>query len=257
MKVTVCELTNNPAAFGGEWEALVKHVQAERSDLVLLPEMPFADWFARADAFDAAVWEAAVAAHEQWLGRLWELAPAVVLGSRPVAVEGERLNEGFVWEPEGGYTAAHHKYYLPEEEDFWEATWYGRGEKAFGAVQSRQARIGFLICTEMWFTEHARHYGSQGIDILAVPRATDLAVADKWLAGGRVAAVMSGAYCLSSNRGGFDHDGFAWGGQGWIIEPDQGAVLGTTTPDAPFLTLEIDMQAAELAKHTYPRYVAE
>jgi N-carbamoylputrescine amidase len=75
--------------------------------------------------------------------------------------------------------------------------------------------------------------------------------------GGRAAAVMSGAFCLSSNRGGVDARGHAWGGHGWIIEPDQGTVLGTSSTERPFLTLEIDLSAAKLAKRRYPRYVSE
>jgi len=46
------------------------------------------------------------------------------------------------------------------------------------------------------------------------------------------------------------------GGQGWIVEPD-GRVLGLTTPEHPFLTLDIDLNKAEKAKYTYPRYVPD
>jgi hypothetical protein len=48
-----------------------------------------------------------------------------------------------------------------------------------------------------------------------------------------------------------------WGGAGWIIEPEEGQVLGLTSADEPFLTLGIDLKVAETAKKTYPRYVAE
>lgn len=46
-----------------------------------------------------------------------------------------------------------------------------------------------------------------------------------------------------------------FGGTGWIIEPEDGNVMGTTSENAPFLTLETDTGLAEKAKHTYPRYV--
>jgi N-carbamoylputrescine amidase len=67
---------------------------------------------------------------------------------------------------------------------------------------------------------------------------------------------MSGAFCLSSNRGGHDSNGMQWGGHGWIIDPDAN-VLGLTSPNNPFLTLDIDLQQANDAKQTYPRYVLE
>lgn len=84
-----------------------------------------------------------------------------------------------------------------------------------------------------------------------------MASVDKWIAGGRAAAVISGAYCLSSNRGGIDQHGFEWAGTGWIIEPEEGDVLALTSLEHPFVTLDIDLTIAENAKRTYPRYVPE
>ena len=46
MKVTVCEFGETPNNYGELWDALVNHAQRERSDLVLLPEMPFYRWLA-------------------------------------------------------------------------------------------------------------------------------------------------------------------------------------------------------------------
>jgi N-carbamoylputrescine amidase len=233
-----------------EWSRLVEHISGEQSEIVLLPEMPFYPWVAAAERFDHQRWEAAVEAHETWLARLSELAPATVLGSRPTA---QRRNEGFVWD--GSYRQVHDKVYLPEEEGFWEATWYERGEMEFAAAETGAMKVGFTICTEMWFTEHARGYARQGIHLLACPRATEKSTVDKWIAGGRAAAVMAGAYCLSSNRGG-EGSGVSWGGSGWIIDPD-GMVLGTTSSDAPFITLDLNLERAVSAKGTYPRYLSE
>ncbi|MFQ5572581.1 MAG: carbon-nitrogen hydrolase family protein, partial [Rhodothermales bacterium] len=257
VNVTVCQLNDEPDALMRDWEALVVHVQSENSDLVLLPEMPFFSWIAREDTVDPATWQASVEAHDTWIARLDELAPACVLGSRPVTKAGRRLNEGFIWDPAGGYRAVHAKYYLPEEAGFREASWYERGRFDFTSAPCNRTKVGFLICTEMWFTEHARTYAKAGIHILASPRATGMASVDKWIAGGRAAAVMSGAYCLSSNRGGIDQHGFEWAGSGWIIEPEEGDVLAFTSQEHPFVTLDIDLTIAEHAKRTYPRYVPE
>ena len=143
MKVTVCELNNEPNDFSLDWEQLVSHVKAESSNLVLLPEMIFSPWFARNSEYDPRVWQSAVKAHDEWESRLKELRPAVVLGSRPVNKGSKRLNEAFIWEPEFGYSAAYSKYYLPDEEGFWEASWYDRGNGDFIPVQSSEALIGF------------------------------------------------------------------------------------------------------------------
>ncbi|MGD8305002.1 MAG: nitrilase-related carbon-nitrogen hydrolase, partial [Desulfobacterales bacterium] len=118
-----------------------------------------------------------------------------------------------------------------------------------------QAKVGFLICSELWFNQHARDYARQGVHLLVCPRATPKASVEKWIAGGRTAAVVSGAYCLSSNFSGARANGPDWGGAGWIVEPEEGAILGLTSEKHPFITLKIDLQAAEKAKGTYPRYV--
>jgi len=104
--------------------------------------------------------------------------------------------------------------------------------------------------------ERARAYGKAGAHLIVTPRATPLSTVDKWLAGGRVAAVVSGAFSLSSNRAGAGAQGMRFGGQGWIIGPD-GEALGLTSRECPIVTLDIDLNEAERAKSTYPRYVSE
>lgn len=257
MRITVCQLPNDPDELARDWDRLVAHVRAEASELVLLPEMPFYPWIGATRPFQPAVWQAALEAHDAWQDRLAELKPAAVVGSRPVERQGRRLNEGFLWQPGNGYQAVHHKYYLPDEPGFWEASWYQRGEHEFRPTTAGPVGLGMLICTEIWFTEHARTYARTGAHLLACPRAVEAATLDKWIAGGRVAAVMAGAYCLSSNRGGIDRPGQHWAGAGWIIEPEQGAVLAVTSADQPFVTRDLDLGLAEAAKATYPRYILE
>lgn len=247
MRVTACEL--RAERLDEDWAALVDHVRRERSELVLLPEMGLSPWFARRRTFDAAAWREAVDAHARHLAeRLADLGDAAVLGAAPVERDGRRLNEAFVADA-AGLRAAHHKYHLPDEEDFWEASWYERGDGTFEVVEAAGARVGFLICTEMWFGERARAYGNSSAHLLAIPRCTPRETLDKWLAGGRTAAVVAGAYAISSN-----HGDERFGGQGWIVDPD-GDVLAVTSPEQPFATVEIDLAVADAAKRTYPRYV--
>ena len=263
MKVTVCELPNEAKALEIAWGELAEHVQAQDSELVLLPEMPFFRWLAHTRDVDAGQWEQAVEAHEAWIARLTDLAPvsspkgATVISTRPITANGKRQNAGYIWEPGGEARTVHTKYYLPDEADFWEASWYERGDGDFSLADTSKGVVGLLICTELWFNHHAREYGKQGMQILACPRATPRRTAPKWITGGQAAAVVSGAYCLSSNLAGKTPEGGDYAGIGWIIEPGEGTVLGLTSPDQPFLTLDIDLEKADKAKKTYPRYVLE
>lgn len=256
MKVTVCELSHEEDDFLKNWEGLVDHVKTEKSDLVLLPEMAFYPWIPLERTFDPAVWQAAVDSHDEWESRFRELDPALVIGTRPVNRNGKRLNEAFIWGTDEGVRAVHAKFYLPDEEGFWEASWYERGNGEFTPSRIRGVMIGFAICTDIWFFQHSRNYAKQGVHIMAHPRATQRMNLDKWLLAGRAAAVVSGAFCLSSNHVNPRGKKPGLGGMGWVVGPD-GDVLGLTSQEEPFVTKEIDLGEADRAKETYPRYVHE
>ncbi len=154
--------------------------------------------------------------------------------------DGKRINEVFIREFGAGCRPAHEKYYLPDEEDYWEATWYRRGRKEFKAISTREGTVGILNCTELWFNEHARDYTGQGVDLLVTSKSS----VDKWIAGGRTAAVISGAYCLSSNLRGDDGRGAVFGGVGWIVEPKEGEVA-LTSPGEIIRTVESRFETDE------------
>lgn len=255
MRLTVCELPADQSRLGEAWTGLVEHCRSAATDVLLLPEMPFARWLAESKDVVPAAWDDAAAAHASWEERLAEPGADTVLGTRPVVIDGRRHNQAFVWEA-GGSVPAHLKYYLPDEDGFWEATWYEPGPKRFDAVPTTVGPVGFLVCSEVWFTEHARGYARDGVVIVATPRATEWSSRERWLMGGRAAAVMAGAFGLSSNRSGTDDTGIRWGGLGWIVDPN-GEVLATTSESEPFVTVEVDAFDADRAKVTYPRYIAE
>jgi N-carbamoylputrescine amidase len=250
-RVTVCELPDDRPAFETAWPRLVDHAREERSDLVVLPEMPFARWLAVSRDFSAHDWDAAIDSHDVWMRRLTELAPAVVIGSRPVTRAGRRLNEGFVWTADTGAVPIHDKRYLPDETGFWEARWYEPGDGSFEPAEAAGVRIGLMICTEMWAMHHAIDYGKAGVQLIVTPRATGRPTVDKWLTGGRAVAIVSGAFSVSSNWVATGDGDF--GGCGWIIDPD-GVPLAQTSDAQPFHTISIDLAAADAAKRTYPRY---
>lgn len=258
MRVTVCELPENQRAFEHAWEQLSQHVQMQESDLIVLPEMPFAQWVPAAQNTDTEsdTWERAVNQHDNWVDRLNELNSAAVLSTRPIICDGTRLNEGFIWTPHDGYQAVHHKYYLPDEAGVWERSWYSPGDGTFEVFEYNGARIGVLICTELWALDQVREYGQKNVDLIVTPRATESATLDKWTAGGRASAVAAGAFSVSANRVSTAKDNLDFGGGSWIIDPD-GEIHARTSQKQPFETVKVDLKAAEEAKSTYPRYALD
>ena len=251
MRVTVCELPHEPRALAAAWAGLCQHTRRHASELVLLPEFAFVDPVWEAERFDPARWAAALAQSDALLQRLPELNAAHVVGARPATIDGRPFNQGYLWSATGGLTPLRSKFFLPEEPGGWEARWFDRGDPAFPTFRAGALSFGLNICTELWVLETYAAYQAHGVQAILSPRATEAATVAKWLSVGVVGAVRSGAFSLSSNR--VDETG-ACGGVGWIISPD-GQILATTTPDAPSVTIDIDLIASASARFGYPRYV--
>jgi predicted amidohydrolase len=141
VRVTVCQLPEERNRFDEQWKALCAHVRTERSTLVLLPELPFAGWFPATRAFDAQVWQRAVELHRRWETKLRQLDAAFVVGTRPVDRDARRLNEAFLGTPHCTQPI-HEKRFLPDEEGFWEASWYAPGDGAFDLVHADDVVLG-------------------------------------------------------------------------------------------------------------------
>jgi len=234
------------------WGKLVIHLDNEGSELCLLNEMPASPWIAYRADYDPAIALEAVRIHEDFLEKLRNLGISVV-ASRPVMENNVLYNEAF--HINQTYTPIHTKHYFPDEEGFYEARWFKRRKGDFKAFDIGDLRAGVMLCTDLWFSEYARAYGRQGVHVIFVPRATGTASLESWIVGLRHAAIVSGAYVVSSNRSGKTMwNDFA--GHGCVIDPD-GEVLGATSRDKPFITIDIDLGHAELAKKFYPRYVTE
>jgi N-carbamoylputrescine amidase len=216
-----------------------------------LPEFALVDAVWEAEQFDGARWAAALAERDAWLERLPELNALHVVGTAPASIDGRPFNLGYLWSAAGGMTPLRSKSFLPAEPGWWETRWFDRGEPTFPAFRAGALSFGLNICTELWALETHAAYPARGVQAILSPRATAGATTAKWLSVGVVAAVRSGAFSLSSNR--VDQSG-GYGGVAWIISP-AGRILASTSRDAPFATLDIDLSASAAAQAGYPCYV--
>ena len=249
MKITVCELPDETARREVAWADLVRSLRGSPTDVVVLPEMPFCEWaMFRRRTVDLAVWRSALAAHDTMVTRLGELQAGVVLASRPVELQGKRLNQAFAWTRDGGYRGARAKYYLPDEPDGWEASWFDRGDREFPPESAGTVKVGFQLCTELLFSQAAWEIGQQGGQLIAAPRATG--GHRRWPMAACLAAIMAGCFVASTNRRSYDNDAFA--GRSWLVSPE-GEILLETSVESPFLTAEVDFIAVDRARQTYPR----
>jgi N-carbamoylputrescine amidase len=252
VRVTVCELPHAPAELEEAWAALCRHTKVESTELLLLPELAFVEAVWESEHPSAERLEAIASLADRWLRRLPELGVATVVGARPHRREADTFIEAFLWSDRSGAPAAlRSKHFLPDEPGAREARWFTRGEREFPTFSAGELSFGINICTELWALETYAGYAAQGVQAILSPRATAATTIDKWLSIGRVAAVRSGAYSLSSNR--VDPTGM-YGGGAWIIDPD-GRILAATNAEAPFATADLDLGAPGVARATYPRSV--
>jgi predicted amidohydrolase len=248
MRVTVCELPHEPQALAAAWAGLCHHTSRHRSELVLLPEFALVEPVWEEPVVDQARWAATLARSDTQLTRLPELHAEYVVGTRPASAAGRRFNEGYLWSTSGGLTPLRRKFFLPDEPGSWETRWFDRGDPDFPAFHAGELTFGLNICSEMWALETYGAYAVLGVQVILSPRATAAATMAKWLAVGVVAAARAGAFSVSSNR--VDPTG-ACGGVGWIISPG-GEILASTSPKAPFATIDIDLAASAAARVGYP-----
>jgi N-carbamoylputrescine amidase len=249
MKITVCEFPDEASRKEAAWMELARFLRSTPTDVLVLPEMPFCEWkIFTNEMVEPKLWQDAVAEHDRMLSRFAELETAIVLSSRPVEVSGRRLNQAFCWTKQDGYHAARSKYYLPDEPDGREATWFARGDRSFTPLKMGELKVGFQLCTELLFTGPAHEIGRAGAHLIAAPRATG--GHRRWPMAACLAAVMSGCFVASPNRRSYESEAFA--GCSWLVSPE-GEILAETSLDSPFRTVEIDLEDAVRAKQTYPR----
>ena len=254
MRVGFTEWPDGLEPHGPDWSGITRRVADARLDLLITNELPFGRWLAAEPAFDREAAEASVALHQAGLEALEALPVDALISSRPVWADARLANEAFVI-ADGEYRALHWKRLLPEEPGWYEATWYAPGGGSGSTSLVAGLRVGVLLCTELMFNEQARRYGRDGADLIAVSRATGESV-DTWRTAGRMAAIVSGACVVSSNRVGAAAPGLVFGGVGFAFAPD-GTPLTATTSSEPLVVLDVDAAVSARQKASYPCYVQE
>jgi N-carbamoylputrescine amidase len=168
---------------------------------------------------------------------------------------GARLaNEAFALE-DGRVRPLHRKQYFPSEPGWFESEWYAGDGSGFAVAALLGIEVGVLLCTEAMFNEQARFYGRQGASLIVIPRASGTDI-EPWKIAGAMAALVSGAYVVSSNRVGSSSAGTRFGGGGFAYAP-RGRLLAETAAGDALQVFDLDPAQAASAQRGYPCYVGE
>ncbi len=254
--VGICETPAELLPGSAAWQDISARARSRAPALLLLPELPFGAWVGAGAAFDPAAWRETCRIHADGGRHLGELGATTVATTLPQEEGGRRVNQATLWSASGGLRGVHTKQHFPDEPGYYEARWFEPGERHFRVAQAGALRVGFLICTEVMFNEHARCYGRSGAQVLLVPRAVGAASLARWQVAMRMAAIVSGCYVLSSNRAGADARGQEFGGHGWIVDP-LGDIVAETSAGQPFACHTLDLDLVARAQADYPCYVRD
>ena len=254
MRVGFVEWPEGLEPYGSEWAKITSGLADAQLEMLITNELPFGPWIADRKPFDRETAQASIDAHAAGFDALTELAIPAILSSRPVWAGDRLLNQAVALES-GRLRAIHTKQYFPEEPGWYEASWYESNRDGFNPVDVSGLRTGVMLCTDAMFNEHARHYGRQGTVLIAIPRAAGTST-ENWLTAGRMAALVSGSYVVSSNRCGRSKSGTVFGGAGFAFGPG-GTLLSTTDSTNPLLVVDVNPDCAALQRSEYPCYVSE
>ncbi len=237
-----------------QWPELKNSVIAARPDILVTNELPFGPWLAESPVFSQDEAIRSVRAHEKGIEALIELHLPAVISSRPVWNDTRLANEAFVLENQVA-RPLHRKQYFPNEKGWFESEWYVADDSGFKLHDVLRIKVGVLLCTEAMFNEHARAYGKGGASLIVIPRASGTDI-ESWKIAGAMAALVSGAYLVSSNRVGQSKGGTNFGGGGFAYAP-QGRLVSVTNSKNPLQILDLDPNVSAAAKRDYPCYVRE
>jgi N-carbamoylputrescine amidase len=229
------------------------HAKQQGAELAVLPELPLNSWCpvrkvaSDDDAEDpeGPRWTRQAAAARQ--------AGMTVFGGAIIRdpETGRRHNTGLLFGEAGDLITSYKKVHLPEEEGFWETSHYEPGTEPPRVVEACGIRLGFQICSDINRPMGAQILAAQKADLILCPRATPSASYPRWRLVFRAAAVMSGAYVLSTNRPG-PEAGVPIGGGSLLVGPD-GTVLTETESHVTVMTIE--PATVERQRLEYPAYL--
>ncbi|KAK9333508.1 carbon-nitrogen hydrolase [Lipomyces starkeyi] len=254
MRVGFVEWPEGLEPYGSEWVKITSRLADAQLDILITNELPFDPWIADRKPFDRQTAQASIDVHAVGLDALAELNIPSIVSSRPVWSADRLINQAIVLEG-GQIRAIHTKQYIPEEPGWYEASWFEPTGDCFNPTDISGLRMGVMLCTDAMFNEHARHYGRQGTVLIAIPRAAGTST-DNWLTAGRMAALVSGSYVVSSNRYGRSKGGTVFGGTGFAFGPG-GISLSTTDSTNPLLVVDVKPELAARQRSEYPCYVSE
>src|SRR4249920_3214125 len=119
-------------------------------------------------------------------------------------------NTAAIIDANGSLLGIYRKMHIPDDPLFYEKFYFTPGDLGFKTWQTRDGKIGVLICWDQWYPEAARLTAMQGAEILLFPTAIGWHPAEKskygikqhgaWETIQRSHAIANGCFVVAVNR---------------------------------------------------------
>jgi N-carbamoylputrescine amidase len=170
-------------------------------------------------------------------------------------------NTAVTLDADGRLCGRYRKMHVPDDPLYYEKFYFAPGDLGFGAVDTRHARVGMLVCWDQWFPEAARLCALAGAEVLFYPTAigwqfdegpeVDAAQHAAWETIQRAHAIANGVFVAVTNRVGRE-DGIRFWGQSFVADPF-GRVLARASAEAEeVLVVDCDLTQIERVRREWP-----
>ncbi len=177
--------------------------------------------------------------------RTWNAAVIVPLYERDS--EGKGYNSAAVLDAKGDLKGVYRKVHVPHFPLWEERSYFEPGDLGFPVFDVGVARVGVLICWDVFFPEGARALALAGAQIIAAPTAAAFATHQRWETVLRSHAITNGVYVLRVNRVGSEeeHDFY---GSSLCVDPEGELVGAPSGMTDGVLLAEVDLDSIERAR---------
>lgn len=199
------------------------------------------------------------------LGRLAaELGVVIVASLFEKRAEGLYHNTTAVLDADGTYLGKYRKMHIPDDPNYYEKFYFTPGDLGYRSWDTRQGRLGVLICWDQWYPEAARLTALTGAQILCYPTAIGWLVPEKqqygaaqqasWETIQRSHAIANGVYVAAINRVGVEpgpNQGIEFWGGSFVCAPN-GEIVAKAGTGEEVLVAELDLGKVDFARTHWP-----
>ena len=176
-------------------------------------------------------------------------------------------NSVAVIDRDGSIAGVYRKMHIPDDPAYYEKFYFTPGDKGFQVFNTKDCRIGPLICWDQWYPEAARLTALQGAELLVYPTAIGwhpsekaqegTAQRDAWITIQRSHAIANGVFVVSVNRVGREippegGDGIEFWGNSFVCDPFGVVLAQASLEKEETLLVEIDLGRIEEVRRNWP-----